>query len=1015
MELDLSFLGAFQAQLNNQPVTAFESNKARALLAYLAIEAAQPWPRAQLAGLFWPEIREVNARDNLRHALANLRAILHDRQRSSPFLLVTRQSIQFNIQSLYRLDVAEFVDGIAPNRAMTTLEDAVKLYSGPLLDGFFLDGCSAFEEWLLLTRERLHRQMIDALYKLGEHFAAQGDFVKAERYARRLLELDNLQEEAHCQLMRILARRGQRSAALQQYEQCRQLLAAALGAPPSVATVTLHQQIQRGLWGGDQPVTLWPLPVAKPAAPESARQNLPAVTTSFVGRRHEIQLIGAFLRRPELRLLTLHGPGGVGKTRLALQAARALCADFADGCCWVELAPLHAPPQVVTSIAQSLGVAENAGHEPLQTVQAHLRHKTLLLVLDNYEHLLDAAPVVDALLKSCERLKCLVTSREPLRLYGEQELMVEPLPLSTPQQSMNVAELAALDAVQLFQQRAHSVQPHLHFDAALIPVVAEICTRLDGMPLAIELAAARTRQFTPPQLLARLTAEGVLSPSLLRNQVRNAAGRHQTLQSAIAWSYRLLDDQEQQLFRKLSIFSGGCTLAAITALCTPAKHEDVSELLWRLVDKNLVRIVDAPIGKRSRRALPARFEMLETIRAFGLARLPEHDELSAAQHACAAYYLALTEELNQLLPGGQGSYAADQLDFETPNVSAVLQYAIDAPHLELGLSLCSVLWKYWSEQGFLATGRQWVLQMVALAQSASPTPAYASALFTAATWLFRQGESTRARVAYAECLRLAEVFQDEVQVGFAQALLAVVTFCQGDYAASAQYSAAGLALWRKLDRGWNIGLILANMGHRATRLGDFPLAKQLLTEALAVSQQAQHNLGVAMSFHWLGQLAVTEGLVAEAHASLAKAWDLSQSDDFRPTKLAVMCEQAALCLLEGDPAAARLQLQDALRLCSALEQRSILPAIGDHLLHLYMVERNFAHALTVAASAGQLYESMSVVRTPHEQAQIDSHIAAARAHLSPATAAAAWAAGRALPLHNVDHVWFAMLTDAVGT
>jgi predicted ATPase/DNA-binding SARP family transcriptional activator len=615
-QLNLEFFGTFQVTLNQQPIIAFESNKARALLAYLAVESGQAQARSTLAGLFWPDFREENARDNLRHALTNLRKVLHYEPVESPFLLIDRQSVQFNAHSNHQLDVAEFTRAVATNHKpwpvgttadeqIARLESAVTRYRGPFLSGFFLNDCSAFEEWLLLTRERLHNQLLSALSTLIEHFERQEEYDKAEAYARQLLAADNLQEPAHYSLMRILALRGQRSAALSQYEQCRQLLATELGVAPSAETIALHQQIQRGHWETHPAQGVGRAPVAQPIeradSPRLAQHNLPAASNSFVGRIREVADICTLLRRPEVRLLTLHGTGGVGKTRLALHAARQLLhhfpADFCDGSAWVELAPLRDAAQIPLAIAQSLGISENVGNDPHQRLKNHLRDKALLLVLDNYEHLLDGAPLVAELLSHAGQLKCLVTSREPLHLQGEHEFAVPALTLPTLHPPALPANLVEYEAVQLFLQRAQAVKADFVVDNTTVSIVAEICTRLDGLPLAIELAAARCKFFSPQLLLQKLEASRL---TFLRG-TRDMPTRHQTLRHVVAWSYDLLTAEERKLFQRLAVFVGGCTLEAIEQVCTLAGDDasNVVETLISLVDKNRWPILFSVAGNHS--------------------------------------------------------------------------------------------------------------------------------------------------------------------------------------------------------------------------------------------------------------------------------------------------------------------------------------------------------------------------------------------------------------------------------
>ncbi len=494
--LSLRVLGELQVLKDGVPVQAFESDKVRALLAYLAVEAAQAHRRGTLLGLLWPDYPEEAARHNLRQALYNLRLGLGDHTARPPYLLITRESIQFNRASDYSLDLDEFNahysawkknlgrEGVTPSALVAPLEAMVQLYRGEFLQQFYLEDSEAFEDWLLVQREAVHRRVMKALTTLANEYEHRADFSTARRYARRQLELDPWREEAHRQVMRLLALEGQRSAALAQYEHCRRVLAEELGVEPSPQTRDLYEQIRSG--------TLKPRverPTQVPAAP---LHNLPVSLTPFIGREQELAELGRLMAEPACRCLTLVGPGGIGKTRLALQAADQQRHEFAQGIAFIPLASVDSVEAVIPAIAGAINLAFYGPIDPKVQLLNYLREKQLLLVVDNVEHLLvegahpdTIAELLIEILQGAAAIKLLVTSREALNLQGEWFFEVQGLAFPGTEQADGFDEYSA---VALFVQRARRARPGFELNAEDKAEVVRLCRLVEGMPLAIELA-----------------------------------------------------------------------------------------------------------------------------------------------------------------------------------------------------------------------------------------------------------------------------------------------------------------------------------------------------------------------------------------------------------------------------------------------------------------------------------------------------------------------------------------------
>ena len=514
--LSIYLLGTFQVTLEGQAVTAFATEKVRALLAYLGVEADRPHPRALLAHLLWPNQIERTALHNLRQALVVLRQAIGDRDADPPFLLITRQTIQFNPHSSYWLDVEALARlSVASQQPdpdqVEQWRQVADLYRGDFMAGLGLRDNISFEEWVVVRREQYYRQALEALDWLAGRYEQQGEHRQAIHYARRQIALAPWQEQAHRRIMRCLAQDGQRSAALAQYESCRLLLLKELGVEPSEETTILYAQIRAG--GLEEQETI--APSHKPqmedkgAATDSLasllplvpRHNLPAQLTSFIGREKELAQIAAYLTGPDCRLLTLLGPGGMGKTRLALQAAARVASAFCDG---VYLVSLDAVPRAEL-LASAIGGVLNL--PCAERLTAYLRPREMLLVLDSFERFLSGADLLIDLLQAAPRLKIMITSQARLNLQAEWLMRVDALPFPASQAACSYEKssdmgawektLDDFSAVHLFVQRARQVEGGFSLSPETGPGVVRLCQLVEGMPLGIELAAAQVTEFSP--------------------------------------------------------------------------------------------------------------------------------------------------------------------------------------------------------------------------------------------------------------------------------------------------------------------------------------------------------------------------------------------------------------------------------------------------------------------------------------------------------------------------------------
>jgi predicted ATPase/class 3 adenylate cyclase len=578
---------------------------------------------------------------------------------------------------------------------------------------------------------------------------------------------------------------------------------------------------------------------------ESRPNNLPLQPTPFLGREREVSEVVERLGRPDVRLLTLTGPGGTGKTRLALQAAAELLEDFANGVFFVDLAPLIDPDLVPGAIAAVLGVREEGGRRVHERLRDVLSPQTLLLVLDNFERLTKAAIVVSELLIACPGLKVLATSRVPLHVRAEQLYPVPPLTLPGPAESSDAGAIAHSEAVQLFVERAQAARPDFALTVPHAPVVAEIVRRLDGLPLAIELAAARVRLLPPAALLKRLESR----LSVLTGGPRDAPVRQRTLRDEIAWSYGLLSNDEQALFRRLAAFVGGCTLAAAEAVAGRDGDLDVFAGLGSLVDSSLVR-QDEHDGE-------PRFTMLETIREYGLERLTESGEEPAVRKSLAAYFLALAQAAEPELTGPTQFTWLAQLETEHSNLRAVLEWTLEHD-AETALRLAGALGRFWRYRAYFTEGRSWLER--ALAEGpAGMTQDRAKALHGAGVLARQQSDYRQAAVLLDEALAHYRELGDEHGVADALDGLGNVALGQGDLERAEKLFEEVLRLWRSQEDTNGIARALDDLGSVAQSRGELERAMALKEQSLGLYRKLQDEWNVARLLNNLGYTASEAG------------------------------------------------------------------------------------------------------------------------------------------------------------
>jgi predicted ATPase/DNA-binding XRE family transcriptional regulator len=581
----------------------------------------------------------------------------------------------------------------------------------------------------------------------------------------------------------------------------------------------------------------------------------PTTLTPLIGREREEAQVVSLLRREGTRLLTLTGTGGVGKTRLALQVAATLQEDFADGLVVVSLSSIHDSSLVLSSLARYLGVRE-AGDQPLLAgVTAHLREKQTLLLLDNFEQVVEAAPLLLELLSRCPRLSLLVTSRVPLHLRGEQELEVPPLPVPDSASVQSLDDVLLYPAVALFLHQARAVKPDFQVSDHDAQVLVEICRKLDGLPLAIELAAARVKVLPLPALLARLEH----SLRVLTGGARDLPKRQQTMRNTIAWSHDLLDEGQQRLFHRLAVFAGGCDLAAAEAVCNADEALPFAMLdgLGSLVDQSLLLVEEQEDEPR--------FRLLETVKEFALDQLLASSEAAAVYREHAHYFLALADEAQQGIRGPEQSGCLDRLEREHDNLRVALRTARETNDVGLGLRLAGTLWPFWRARGHFNEATQWLDGFLTRSEAAGASPAArAHALCAAGALAIEQHGTERALALLRQALVLARQAGDARCSAAALHQLGRVERDRGEYGPAEQVLDESLAIYRELDDRHGVCAALTDRAGVARYQGDFERAAALYQEALALGRAIGDLRRVAEVLARLGGLAGEQGRLSQA-------------------------------------------------------------------------------------------------------------------------------------------------------
>ncbi|MFL5731782.1 MAG: ATP-binding protein [Chloroflexia bacterium] len=720
--------------------------------------------------------------------------------------------------------------------------------------------------------------------------------------------------------------------------------------------------------------------------------NLPAQRSPIVGRDKELASLRSLLQRSDVGLLTLTGPGGIGKTRLALQVAADLLERFADGVYFVPLDTVHDSHLVESIIAQTFGVREGGGRPLFDSLKDFFSNKQMLLVLDNFEQTLPAASMAAQLLSASPGLKVLITSRSRLHVRGEHEFTVPPLSLPEPGHPPDLAGLAQYESVRLFIDRAVAIKPDFEVNNDNAPAIAEICTRLDGLPLAIELAAARIKILPPKAMLARLHSR----LNLLTSGEKDLPSRQQTLRGAIDWSYNLLSPDEQMLFRRLSIFAGGCSLNALEGLCPRGLKIDVLDGLESLVDKSLLQQDEQANGE-------PRFRMLETIREYATERLAESGEEDDVAREHAEIYTGLAEESEPLLHRPEQLDRFNLLETEHDNLRGALQWSLKSGEADIALRLCASLWYFWWVRSHLTEGRKWLEAALQLAASVgNKTPEHARALYGQAILCRTFGEVDSVLKYTEESAALAREINDQASLGSALSVRGV-GFLMGKKADAARSSAEeGVAVLRRAGyTGWDLAIALLRYTMVLAGQGDVAPARVSIEESLAIFRQLGDRWGTSQDLNVMGDLARAQGDYDRATTLYTESLGLYRQLGVKRDIPASLHNLGHVALARGDNLKAEEFFKESLKLQQELGNRQGMAEALIGLAGVAAAMQQPARAARLLGSSTSVRDALGLSMWPGEQTTYEQILSATRSQLDEPAWQSACDEGHSMSMEQV--------------
>lgn len=978
--------GTMQVEVGGTSLAGKLAKKECWLLALLALRPDHAVTREYLAGLLWADADEELALFYLRRSLSKVRAALG--AEGERLEVIKPRSLRLHLHGAYS-DVREF-DRLIAKKETAALEQAVALYRAPLLEDCQEDW--AFQE--RVQREVAHQQ---ALETLAEQAVVRSEWTNAIRYTRLLIAADPLQEKAHRLLMLAQASSGNHAAALQAYRDLRVRLREEINVDPDAETVALHEEIRRQVRQNTTPrpqIQVALLPSA-PSLP------FPQPITRIIGREEEQEEVQAFLRSSRLVMLT--AAGGVGKTRLAIEVAGQASKDFRDGAVFVELAPVVDPERVWRAVAQALGIQEEANSALSATLCRALQNQERLIVLDNCEHLIDACAVLaQTLLSSCPHVRLLATSRQALNVTGETVWRVPSLPIPPDfdalapirQAKMDASALLEYPSVQLFLERVRQTLPEFRLTPNVLPFIAQICRRLDGIPLALELAASRIRTLSLESIAARLDDRF----RLLTGGSRAALPRHQTLRATLDWSYVLLSEVEKILLRRLSVFVGGWTLEAVESVCSSDGLEEweVLDVLTGLADKSLVTVNNVQ-GE-------IRYHFMETMRQYAAEELEECGENSALNVRHQGWFLTWAEEAAAHGNSAEKEVWDRRMTQEAENLRAALRWSHNDPNgADAEIRLAGALARHWNEHGLWREALGFLQAALSREASADSWKQRAQAVTGAGVMAQNLCDFELAQQLHAQALAIRQQANDRRGMGISFHNLGNVALIQGDFAAALENFAQACALHQEIGNCWGEAQTRIALGNAQLALNDFAAARRSYEEALTICEEVQAIHGKVLALGNLGCLLLAEHKPSDALPRFQAAIDLAREADYPAGEATYLIEMGDALRQLDDIQRAGDCLQQALRLAQKLDSKQHLLS-GLELQALLLPAGKEESAVRLYGCAKAQRERFHLPCPDSAQREHHAHLQALRSKLGEAKFKALWAEGEILSLEAASGV-----------
>lgn len=720
--------------------------------------------------------------------------------------------------------------------------------------------------------------------------------------------------------------------------------------------------------------------------------TLPVQPTPFIGRAAEVAGAVELILSDHVRLVTITGVGGSGKTRVALQACVELAnhPNFKENVFFIPLSSIRDPGLVILTIAQNVGIKEVVGRSIIEFVTEALHDQHLLLLLDNFEQVISAAPLVAELLSRCPNLKILVTSREPLRVRGEREIPLQPFPLPDLNKLPSTQVLSQYAAIELFMQRAQAVKPDFSLTPENAPAIVEICARVDGLPLGIELAAARVKLLPPQAMLKRLEHR----LAFLTGGARDLPERQQTLRRTIDWSYDLLSKSQQILLNRMSVFVGGCTAETAESVCNADKalKGDLLDGLASLLDQNMIR--------QEETGDEPRFALLEVIREYGLERLKASGQMEALSQRHAVYFLSLTERADPLLETPEQALWLDRLQREYENIRAALDWFVDTGAAEEGLRFGITLWRFWEIRGYLTEGRARLSQLLDMPEAGAHTKLRMKAVYAAGVLAYAQCDYETARSLFEENLAISPEMGDPYVLITSLNNLGNIYDVLGDYNRSHSNYSKALAISQELQDPLGIAWALKNLANVAYRQGEYLEARRLYEESLELWRRLRVPGSIAAGLNDIGNVANAQGDYSAARSAYQSSLEIFRKLGHEGGAAIALHNLGNVVSAQGNYAEARQLYRQSLAIAHTLGDRRSIARLLESLANLAAVESQPKRAARLASAAAKLRTAVSAPLSPVEQSKVQQTLDLARQMLPAQCFASAWSEGQALPLED---------------